>query len=81
MTDLFLKVLNLSFSAAWVVLAVVLARLLLKKAPRRLVCALWALVALRLLFGGIEGPQGRGEVCGGCQAPCIAARWHRHAGP
>ena len=56
MTDLFLKVLNLSFSATWVVLAVVLARLLLKKAPRRLICALWALVALRLLFGGIEAP-------------------------
>ena len=33
MTDLFLKVLNLSFSASWVVLAVVLARLMLKKAP------------------------------------------------
>ena len=54
MTDLFLKVLNLSFSATWVVLGVVLARLLLKKAPRNLVCALWALVALRLLFGGID---------------------------
>ena len=56
MTDLFLKVLNLSFSATWVVLGVVLARFLLKKAPRNLVCALWALVALRLLFGGIEAP-------------------------
>ena len=56
MTDLFLRILNLSFSATWVVLAVVLARLLLKKAPRRLVCALWALVALRLLFGGLEAP-------------------------
>ena len=56
MTDLFLNILNLSFSATWVVLAVVLARLLLKKAPRRLICALWALVALRLLFGGIEAP-------------------------
>ena len=56
MTDLFLQVLNLSFSATWVVLAVILARLLLKNAPRRLVCALWALVALRLLFGGIEAP-------------------------
>ena len=56
MTDLFLEILNLSFSATWVVLAVVLARLLLKKAPRSLVCALWALVALRLVFGGIEAP-------------------------
>ena len=56
MTDLFLKVLNLSYSAIWVVLAVVLARLLLKKAPSRLICLLWALVALRLVFGGIEAP-------------------------
>ena len=56
MTDLFLKVLNLSFSASWVVLAVVMARLVLKKAPKGLVCALWALVALRLIFGGIEAP-------------------------
>ena len=56
MTDLFLKVLNLSFSASWVVLAVVLARLVLKKAPRSLICALWAMVALRLIFGGIEAP-------------------------
>ena len=56
MTDLFLKVLNLSFSARWVVLAVVLARLVLKKAPKGLICALWALVALRLGFGGIEAP-------------------------
>ena len=56
MTDLFLKVLNMSFSASWVVLAVVLTRLVLKKAPRSLVCALWAMVALRLVFGGIEAP-------------------------
>ena len=56
MTDLFLKILNLSFSATWVVLGVVVARLLLKKAPRRMICLLWALVALRLIFGGIEAP-------------------------
>lgn len=56
MTDLFLDIVNLSFSATWVVLGVVLARLLLKKAPRSLICALWALVAMRLLFGGIEAP-------------------------
>ena len=56
MTDLFLDVLNTSVSAIWVVLGVVLARLLLKKAPRWMVCSLWALVALRLIFGGIEAP-------------------------
>lgn len=52
MTDLFLDVLNTSFAASWVVLAVVLARLLLKKAPRWMVCGLWMLVAARLLIGG-----------------------------
>ena len=52
MTDLFLDVLNTSFAATWVVLAVVVARLFLKKAPRWMVCGLWALVAARLLIGG-----------------------------
>ena len=57
MTDLFLDVLNTSFSATWVVLAVVLARLLLKKAPRWMICGLWILVAARLLIGsGIPAP-------------------------
>ncbi len=45
----FAKVLNLSFSASWLVLAVICARLLLKKAPKAFHCALWALVAVRLL--------------------------------
>ncbi|MBR7179682.1 MAG: hypothetical protein IKD27_09250 [Oscillospiraceae bacterium] len=57
MTDLFLDILNTSLSATWVVLAVVLARILLKKAPRGLVCGLWSLVGLRLLIGGqLEAP-------------------------
>lgn len=57
MSDLFLEILNTSLSATWVVLAVVLARLLLKKAPRGLVCGLWSLVGLRLLIGGrLEAP-------------------------
>ena len=49
MTDLFITILDRSLSASWVVLAVLTARLVLKKAPRWLVCGLWALVALRLL--------------------------------
>ena len=59
MTELFLDVLNASYAASFVVLAVILARPLLKKAPRSLVCALWVLVAIRLLFGGLEAPNGR----------------------
>lgn len=50
MDELFLKLLNMSISASWLVLAVVLARVLLKKAPRSLICGLWGLVALRLVW-------------------------------
>ena len=48
MKDLFLTVLELALSGTWMLLAVLLARLLLKKAPRRWVLLLWALAALRL---------------------------------
>lgn len=50
MSDLFLDVFNASVAASWVVLTVIAARLLLKKAPRWMVCGLWALVAVRLLW-------------------------------
>ena len=56
MSEMFLAVLNNSISAIWMVLGVMAARLLLKRAPRWMVCALWALVALRLVFGGIQAP-------------------------
>ena len=49
MMHVFLTILDMSFSASWIVLAVLAARFVLKKAPRWLVCGLWALVALRLL--------------------------------
>jgi len=50
MNALFLRLLNAGITAGWLILAVIVARLLLKKAPRRAVCALWAIVALRLLL-------------------------------
>ena len=49
MSTLFLKILNLSINASWLILAVIVARLLLKKAPRWISCLLWGLVAVRLL--------------------------------
>ena len=49
MTELFLKVVNLSFSASFLVLAVLATRFLLKKAPRWIHVLLWGLVAARLL--------------------------------
>ncbi len=45
----FTQVLNLSISASFLVLAVAPLRLVLRKAPKAFRCALWALVAFRLL--------------------------------
>ncbi len=50
MNELFLKILNMSISASWLVLAVLLFRLVLKKAPKRINVVLWGIVALRLVF-------------------------------
>ena len=47
---LFLKLLNMSISASWLVLAVILLRLVMKKAPKWMTCALWAMVAFRLVM-------------------------------
>ncbi len=50
MDALFIKLLNMSITAGYLVLAVVLLRLLLKKAPKAIFVAMWALVGLRLMF-------------------------------
>lgn len=50
MDAVFLRLLNMSITASWLCLAVLLVRLLLKKAPKAISCALWALVGMRLLF-------------------------------
>ena len=50
MDAVFLKLLNMSLTASWLCLAVLILRLLLKRAPKAISCALWALVGLRLLF-------------------------------
>lgn len=49
MEAVFLKLLNMSITASWIVLAVLLLRLLLKKAPKAILCLLWALVGIRLV--------------------------------
>lgn len=57
MTELFLNILNMSISASWLVLAVLLLRLLFKRAPKWATVCLWGIVALRLLcFCSIESP-------------------------
>lgn len=48
MTALFLKVFNGSISASYLILAVLLARQLLKKAPKYVRVALWGIVGIRL---------------------------------
>ena len=49
MTDWFIKIVNMSISAGWMVLAVVILRPLLAKFPHWVKVLLWGLVALRLL--------------------------------
>ncbi len=48
LTDIFEMVLRLSYSASWLIVAVLAARLLLKKAPKNVYCVLWLLVGVRL---------------------------------
>jgi beta-lactamase regulating signal transducer with metallopeptidase domain len=50
MDDVFLKILNMSITASWLLPAVFLARLLLKKAPKRMTFLFWAMAAIRLIF-------------------------------
>ncbi len=49
MEQLFLKLLNMSILASWLVLAVIVLRLFFKKAPKWIRGVLWVLVAIRLL--------------------------------
>ncbi len=50
MTQLFIKLLNMSITASWIVLAVMALRLFLRKAPKWISCILWSVVALRLIL-------------------------------
>ncbi len=47
--SIFIRVLHLSLSASWLILALCLFRLLLQKGPRNVMCWLWALAAVRLI--------------------------------
>lgn len=46
---MFVQLLNVSISASWLILVIVAVRLAFKKMPKALRCALWGLVAIRLL--------------------------------
>ena len=49
MGDLFLKTLNMSIAASWLILAVMLFRFILKKVPKWITVLLWGIVAFRLV--------------------------------
>ena len=50
MSEIFLKILNISIAASWLILAIIIIRPFLKKAPKRILCLLWAIVAIRLIL-------------------------------
>lgn len=50
MTDLFLTILNMSITASYIALAVILFRFLLRKAPKTLTVLMWAAVGIRLIL-------------------------------
>lgn len=47
---MFIKTLNMGIAASWLILAVVVLRILLKRAPKRFRLLLWAVVGLRLVL-------------------------------
>lgn len=49
MGEFFLKIINMSISASWIVLVVLVLRLLLKRAPKWVHVLLWGIVAVRLV--------------------------------
>ena len=49
MSALFLRIINMSISASYIVFAVLLLRLILKKAPKWISVVLWGVVAVRLV--------------------------------
>lgn len=50
MADVFIKTLNMGIAASWLILAVVVLRVVLKRAPKRFRLLLWAIVGLRLVL-------------------------------
>jgi len=48
MNEVFLKVVNMSIAASWLILAVMLLRFMLKRVPKWIAVLLWGIVALRL---------------------------------
>lgn len=47
---IFLKLLNMSITASWLILAVLGIRFLFRRIPKWIICLLWGVVAVRLIF-------------------------------
>ncbi len=50
MSEIFIKLLNMSITASWLILAVMCVRLLFRRIPKWVTCLLWGVVAIRLIF-------------------------------
>lgn len=50
MAEIFMKLLNMSITAGWLIIAVLIFRLIINKAPRHIICFMWLLVGLRLVL-------------------------------
>lgn len=50
MTEIFLKLVNMSISASWLIVAILVLRFVLQKAPKAVRCVLWCLVGFKLIF-------------------------------
>ncbi len=50
MNTLFLDFLNISITASYIILAVILIRLIFPKIPRKFICILWAIAGIRLVL-------------------------------
>ncbi len=50
MNTLFLDLLNISITASYIILAVILVRLIFPKIPRKFICVLWAIAGIRLIL-------------------------------
>ena len=50
MADIFLKIVNMSISACWIILAVILFRFIFNNVPKWINCVLWGIAGLRLVM-------------------------------
>ena len=50
MEEMFIQIIKLSISVTWFVIIAALLRMVLKKAPRSIICLMWCMVWLRLVF-------------------------------